>query len=237
MSNATTTEVLNKGLKRQFHVEVPSDHVQKNVDLLIREKGKKYKENGFRPGKVPLARLQEIFGGAVLEDAIKQTVQQTVAAFLKEKQLNPVLKPEYTVESYDDEKGLSYKIDLELFPEVPEISEEGLEIQKVSCRISEKEVEDFVIYLGHNLHEFPQLDSRRRNLCFKTTIHRLIGGGMMHPGTNPADAVDNLGHFFGRPSLDKFLETPQGHHVQASISHITVIIQLDGDPGMTLDAG
>jgi trigger factor len=144
MSNATTTEVLNKGLKRQFHVEVPSDHVQKNVDLLIREKGKKYKENGFRPGKVPLARLQEIFGGAVLEDAIKQTVQQTVAAFLKEKQLNPVLKPEYTVESYDDEKGLSYKIDLELFPEVPEISEEGLEIQKVSCRISEKEVEDFL---------------------------------------------------------------------------------------------
>lgn len=82
MANTKTIEILNEGLKRQFRIEIPSVDVPKKIDLFVEnEKGKKYKEDGFRPGKVPFPRLKEIFPGIVFEGAIKQTIQENVTFF------------------------------------------------------------------------------------------------------------------------------------------------------------
>lgn len=67
--------------------------------------------------------------------------KKTLRFFLKENKLSTALKPEYTIESYEDTKGLCYKLELELFPEVPEASEEGLTIQWVSPLITDQEVD------------------------------------------------------------------------------------------------
>ena len=52
-------QTLSKELKREYDITVPADTINKQVDARLAELGKTIKMPGFRPGKIPLKRLEK----------------------------------------------------------------------------------------------------------------------------------------------------------------------------------
>jgi hypothetical protein len=100
-----------------------------------------------------------------------------------------------------------------------------------------EEVQDFVIYMGHDLHELTQLPARRRRIGSEAAVHGLVGSSVVLPGANAADPRHDPGNFFRRPSFDEFFETSHGHNMEARIGHVAILIQLDGNASVPFNAG
>lgn len=150
------TELASEGLKRKIEVQIASEKVQTHQDQKILERGKTYKVPGFRPGKVPLETLREVFAAQALQDAISEVVQETASEVLKglaEKGLIPALKPEYSVISYDEEKGLVYTLSFEVTPDVPEVVAEGFALKRALISVSDEEIETFIKELAEGTQE------------------------------------------------------------------------------------
>jgi hypothetical protein len=100
-----------------------------------------------------------------------------------------------------------------------------------------EEVQDLVIYMGHDLHELTQLPARRGRIGSEAAVHGLIGSRVVLPGANAADPRYDPGNFFSRPPFNEFFETSHRHNMEASICHVAILVQVDGNASVPFNAG
>jgi hypothetical protein len=100
-----------------------------------------------------------------------------------------------------------------------------------------EEVQDLVIYMGHDLHELTQLPACRGRIGSEATVHGLVGSSVVLPGANAADPRHDPGNFFRRPPFDEFFETSHGHNMEARIGHVAILVQLDSNTSVSFNAG
>jgi len=73
-----------KGLERKVTVSVPSEKVEEEVSLRLRNLARKVKVDGFRPGKVPMDVVKSRYSDSVREEVAREMVQSTLYAALQE---------------------------------------------------------------------------------------------------------------------------------------------------------
>jgi trigger factor len=144
MNSIKIEETTCEGLKRAFQITVPSEKVEERVTQLIAEKGKGYKEAGFRPGKVPALRLKALFEDDARRKAIPDLAEETATSLLKDRQFKPVGTPAYTIEKYTPEEGVVYSLSFELEPQVPEASTDGLKLRRAVVKVEETEIDELL---------------------------------------------------------------------------------------------
>ena len=64
-----------KGLERKITISVPTEKVEEEVGLRLRDLARKAKVAGFRPGKVPMHIVRNRFSDSVREDVARELVQ------------------------------------------------------------------------------------------------------------------------------------------------------------------
>ena len=69
-----TTEVVS-GLERRLNITVPAQRLKTQFDARLKRVAKTIKVNGFRPGKVPLSRVQAEYGQSIQQDVINNCDQ------------------------------------------------------------------------------------------------------------------------------------------------------------------
>ncbi|MBI4422424.1 MAG: trigger factor [Elusimicrobia bacterium] len=105
-----------QGCVTTVEVEVPLGMVQDamhNVWLRIQGQAR---IPGFRPGKAPLALVQQQFGGEAKERAIHQLIQKTVPDAIAQLGLKPVATPEVRDLQFEAGKPLRFQFDVESAP-------------------------------------------------------------------------------------------------------------------------
>jgi trigger factor len=138
-------------IKKKVNIEIPEDHVTKEVDAFYRELGKKAKIKGFRPGKVPRSILERYFKDYVKAEVIEKLVKETYPTVLSENNLQPVSDPMVDPGELESGKPFQYSATIEVKPEIKLEEYLGSNIEGKKEEVKDEEVEERLKGL-QNLH-------------------------------------------------------------------------------------
>ncbi len=133
-------ETLSKGLKRAYEVTISAKEIDDKLNKRLETIGKSAKLPGFRPGKIPLQILKQHYKADALSKVLESAVDESVKKILKENDLQPALKPNVEIKSFEDGKDLVVSIDMEILPQIDKIDLNNLSFEKHVVEVPEKNV-------------------------------------------------------------------------------------------------
>jgi len=137
-----TTEVVS-GLERRLNITVPAQRLKTQYDARLKRVAKTAKINGFRPGKVPLSRIQAEYGQGIQQDVINDLVRDTVFEAIEQEKIQAVGMP--NIESVDvNDQGLTYKALVEVYPTVTVGGFDALSIERQTSSVTDADVDTMI---------------------------------------------------------------------------------------------
>ncbi len=103
---------------RELTIEVGARRVDAAYTQVVKRLRKTAQVKGFRPGKVPLRVIKQIYAGALGEEIEHSLVQSTLADAVKSAELEPVVEPQIEVEPPVEGETFRYKARIEVRPEI-----------------------------------------------------------------------------------------------------------------------
>ena len=128
-----TVETLNEGLKRAYTLKITAKDIDSRVDAEVKRVAPQVKMPGFRPGKVPTNLVRKMHGEALAQDALNTTIQEGIQQLMNEHKLRPAMQPSVSLEGeYEVGKDAEIKVELEVLPDVPTPSIDGLKLERLT---------------------------------------------------------------------------------------------------------
>ena len=97
-----------EGLERKMTIAVPSERIENDVDLRLREAAKTMRLNGFRKGKVPYKVVKKKFGKGVRGEVIGELMSQSFYDAVSQENLKPAGQPKIEPLDTDEGKDLTF---------------------------------------------------------------------------------------------------------------------------------
>ena len=133
-----TSEAVS-GIARRLNVSVPTSRVNEQFEARLKRTAKTAKINGFRPGKVPLDVVRREYGAGIYQEVVNDVIRDTVFEAIQQEKINAIGMP--NIDKVENKDGaLVYEATVEVYPEV-DVKFEGLEIQRKTTEINEKDVD------------------------------------------------------------------------------------------------
>ncbi len=101
-------------------VELEKADYQPQVEKSLKKLRQQAKVPGFRPGMVPIALVQKMYGKSVKADEITKTVSENLNNYIKEQKINILGEPLRSADNKeysDDKDSFEFKFDLALAPD------------------------------------------------------------------------------------------------------------------------
>ena len=134
-------EKLEKNMAK-LTIEVPADDLEKALQSAYMKQKNKISLPGFRKGKVPRQMIEKMYGAEIFyDDAANELIPKAYAEAYDEAELGIVSRPEINVVQIEKGKPFIFTADVATKPEVTLGEYKGLEIEKVSTRVTQKEVD------------------------------------------------------------------------------------------------
>jgi len=128
-----------KNCGRELRIEVEKEKVEKEFKTIYSNLRRKAKIPGFRPGKAPINVIKAHFGEGVKGEVFDKLVPPSCAEAIKEKNVSSIIAPIIS-EINLKEDFLSYKVYLEVAPDVNLGNYTGLVVKKEKRVVKEEEV-------------------------------------------------------------------------------------------------
>ena len=133
-----TVETLNEGLKRAYTLTITAKDIDSKVDAEVKRVAPQVRMPGFRPGKVPANLVRKMHGEALAQDALNSSIQDGVQKLIADKKLRPAIQPSVELgEGYAPGKDAEVKVALEVLPDVPAPSIDGLKLERLTVPADE----------------------------------------------------------------------------------------------------
>lgn len=131
------------GLERRMTVGVPKEQIEPKVKKRLHSLARQTKINGFRPGKVPMKVVEQRYGQKVRQEILGEILQSSFSEAITQEQLYPIGEPTFNLntELKQLEQGLSYTAVFEIYPEIPALQVEGLNIEKFTAEVTDSDVD------------------------------------------------------------------------------------------------
>ena len=134
-------EKLEKNMAK-LTIEVPADDLEKALQSAYMKQKNKIALPGFRKGKVPRQMIEKMYGAEIFyDDAANELIPKAYAEAYDECDLEIVSRPEINVVQIEKGKAFIFTADVATKPEVTLGEYKGLEVDKVSTRVTQKEVD------------------------------------------------------------------------------------------------
>lgn len=134
-------EKLEKNMAK-LTIEVPADDLEKALQSAYMKQKNKISLPGFRKGKVPRQMIEKMYGAEIFyDDAANELIPKAYAEAYDECDLEIVSRPEINVVQIEKGKAFIFTADVATKPEVTLGEYKGLEVDKVSTRVTQKEVD------------------------------------------------------------------------------------------------
>lgn len=138
-----TVETLNEGLKRAYTLKISAKDIDAKVDAEVKRVAPQVRMPGFRPGKVPANLVRKMHGEAIAADALNNSIQEGVQALIAKHKLRPAMSPSVSLEGeYAAGKDAEVTVELEILPDVPTPSIEGLKLERLVVPVADAAVDE-----------------------------------------------------------------------------------------------
>ena len=135
-------KVFDKNLEKKFTVTVKASELVSEMDKEAQNQQQKLKVDGFRKGKVPLDFIKNKYSALLLSETAERLVEKHVAEIVKENKLNVIGRPKIDVKNLDINKDFEFEVAFDLFPEIPEIKYNKINVKKQKVKVSQKDIEE-----------------------------------------------------------------------------------------------
>ena len=123
-------------------IEVPADDLEKALQSAYMKQKNKIAMPGFRKGKVPRQMIEKMYGPEIFyDDAANALIPKAYSEAYEECELEIVSRPEINVVQIEKGKSFIFTADVATKSEVKLGEYKGLEVDKVSTRVTQKEVD------------------------------------------------------------------------------------------------
>ena len=134
-------EKLEKNMAK-LTVEVSAEDFEKAVNTVYNRNKKSINIPGFRKGKAPRVMIEKMYGvGVFFEDAANLLINTEYPKAAQESELDIVSRPTIDIVQIEKGKSFIFTADVATKPEVKLGEYKGLEVDKVSTRVTQKEVD------------------------------------------------------------------------------------------------
>ena len=134
-------EKLEKNMAK-LTIEVPASDLEKALQSACKKQKNKISLPGFRKGKVPRQMIEKMYGAEIFfDDAANEIIPKAYADAYDECELEIVSRPEINIVQIEKGKPFIFTAEVATKPEVTLGEYKGLEVDKVSTRVTQKEVE------------------------------------------------------------------------------------------------
>lgn len=141
-------------LLREYEVVIPADDINVKIDSKLNTLRKKVNLPGFRKGKVPLDIIKKKYKDEVLGEVLQEVIDTTAKTAIKDNNLKPAIQPSVEITSYKDGEDLTYKVSLEVLPEVPEVKFEKIKLKKFVATIQNQDIDEVINEVANNYKDF-----------------------------------------------------------------------------------
>jgi trigger factor len=156
------TETLNSGLKREFNVVVNAAELAKDMDAKLKDMAGRAQIKGFRPGKVPVAHLKNMYGKSLMAEVIQTTVDAQAKQVFADRKLKPAYQPEVNFPEdeaivnavMDGKADLSFSLRAEVIPEFEVKDFSGIELHKHVVAHSDAHIDEALKRLSDQYKSF-----------------------------------------------------------------------------------
>jgi trigger factor len=130
-----------RGLERKVTVSVPSQKVEEEVSLRLKNLARKAKVDGFRPGKVPFNVVVNRYSQSVREEVVRDMMQSTLFDALQKNDLVPAGYPYVEPIQIEKDQDFKYTASFEVMPvfEINELNQATVELAQ--SEVTDKDVE------------------------------------------------------------------------------------------------
>lgn len=128
-------------VRRRVAVEVPADEVSAELGRAYDALRREARVPGFRPGRVPAAVVERLFGDRVRADVFARLTQRSLVEALEAQRLDALGIPEIVTDQAEPGSALRYRATVEVMPEFVLRDYEGLELERALAPVSEPDVD------------------------------------------------------------------------------------------------
>jgi trigger factor len=125
---------------RELAVEIESSRVDAAYVNVVKELRKTARVKGFRPGKVPLNVIKQMYGSSLGEEIERSLVRETLAKAIELAALEPVVEPQIEAEAPSEGKPFRYKARIEVKPEIELPDLAALSGSRPSVQVAEEAI-------------------------------------------------------------------------------------------------
>ncbi len=123
-------------------IEVPAEEVEKALQNAYMKQKKQISMPGFRKGKVPRQMVEKMYGPSIFyDDAVNTLLPDAYGKAYDECELEIASRPTIDIVQIEKGKPFIFTAEVAVKPEVKLGEYKGLEIEKVSTRVTQKEVD------------------------------------------------------------------------------------------------
>ena len=140
-SGTAATPAMTASLMRSVNLAVTTAQIDAATTKRLQQMSKTVKIDGFRPGKVPVAKVKQMYGGQASWEALNDQVGEQFAKHADAEKLRVAGMPNIVPnEEHKVDGEMGFTATFEVYPEIGSVDLNGIEVEQAQCAVTEADV-------------------------------------------------------------------------------------------------